>query len=61
MLLIDDILMSPCKGLLWVFQEIHKNAAEELDGEAERIRDELTVLYMMLETEQIAEDEFDRR
>lgn len=61
MLLIDDILMSPCKGLLWVFQEIHKNAAEELDGEAERIRDELTDLYMMLETEQIAEDEFDRR
>jgi hypothetical protein len=61
MLLIDDILMSPCKGLLWVFQEIHKNAAEELDGEAERIRDELTDLYMMLKTEQIAEDEFDRR
>ncbi|WP_058557728.1 gas vesicle protein GvpG [Thiohalocapsa sp. ML1] len=61
MLLIDDILMSPCKGLLWVFEEIHKTAVGELDGEAERIRNELTDLYMMLETEQIAEAEFDLR
>jgi hypothetical protein len=61
MLLIDDILMSPCKGLLWVFEEIHKTAVGELDGEAERIRNELTDLYMMLETEQIAEEEFDLR
>ncbi|MCF7985683.1 MAG: gas vesicle protein GvpG [Thiohalocapsa sp.] len=61
MLLIDDILMSPYKGLLWVFEEIHKSAVEDIEGEAERIRNELTDLYMMLETEQIDEDEFDLR
>jgi hypothetical protein len=61
MLLIDDILLSPYKGLLWVFEEIHKTAVDELEGEAERIRNELTDLYMMLETEQIDDDEFDRR
>jgi hypothetical protein len=61
MLVIDDILLSPYKGLLWVFEEIHKTAVDELEGEAERIRNELTDLYMMLETEQIDDDEFDRR
>ena len=38
MLLIDDILLSPYKGLLWVFEEIHNTAVDELEGEAERIR-----------------------
>jgi hypothetical protein len=61
MLLIDDILLSPYKGLLWVFEEIHNTAVDELEGEAERIRNELTDLYMMLETEQIDDAEFDRR
>lgn len=61
MLVIDDILLSPYKGLLWVFEEIHKTAVDELEGEAERIRNELTDLYMMLETGQIDDDEFDRR
>ncbi|WP_295540618.1 gas vesicle protein GvpG [uncultured Thiohalocapsa sp.] len=61
MLLIDDILLSPYKGLLWIFEEIHNNAVEELEGEAERIRNELTDLYMMFEAEQIDEAEFDRR
>lgn len=61
MLLIDDILLSPYKGLLWIFEEIHNNAVEELEGEAERIRNELTDLYMMFEAEQIDESEFDRR
>ena len=61
MLLIDDILLSPYRGLFWVFKEIHKAALEEVEGEAARIRNELTDLYMMLETEQIDEEEFDRR
>ncbi|NEX17069.1 MAG: hypothetical protein C1943_10670 [Halochromatium sp.] len=61
MLLIDDILLSPYRGLFWVFKEIHNAALEEVEGEAARIRNELTDLYMMLETEQIDEEEFDRR
>ncbi|MEA1050661.1 gas vesicle protein GvpG [Lamprobacter modestohalophilus] len=61
MLLIDDLLLSPYRGLLWIFKEIHNAALEEVEGEAARIRNELTDLYMMLETEQIDEEEFDRR
>jgi hypothetical protein len=59
MFLIDDILMSPAKGLLWVFREIHDAAQQELAGESENITAALSELYMRLETAQITEAEFD--
>jgi hypothetical protein len=59
MFLIDDILLSPAKGLLWVFREIHDAAQQELAGESEAITATLSELYMRLETEQITEVEFD--
>jgi hypothetical protein len=59
MFLIDDILLSPAKGLLWVFREIHDAAQQELAGESEAITASLSELYMRLETEQITEAEFD--
>ncbi len=59
MLLIDDILLSPAKGLLWVFREIHDAAQQELAGESETITAALSELYMRLETGQITETEFD--
>ena len=61
MLLVDDILFSPVKGITWVFKQIHQLAEEELEGEADRIRNSLTELYMMLETGEISEEEFERR
>lgn len=61
MLLVDDILLSPVKGLLWVFREIHHAAEEEIVNEAEAITTELSELYMMLETGKITEAEFDSR
>ena len=59
MFLVDDILLSPVKGVLWVFREIHDAAQEELAGESETITAALSELYMRLETEQITEAEFD--
>lgn len=59
MFLVDDILLSPAKGLLWVFREIHHAAQQELAGESETITAALSELYMRLETEQITEAEFD--
>lgn len=59
MFLVDDILLSPAKGLLWVFREIHNAAQQELAGESETITAALSELYMRLETEQITEAEFD--
>jgi hypothetical protein len=60
MLLIDDILFSPLKGIQWIFKEVHKLAEEELSGESDRIRESLVELYMQLETEKITEEEFER-
>ena len=61
MLLVDDILLFPYRGLMWIFKEIHEMADEELAGEADRIREALTDLYMMLETGELSEEEFDRQ
>ena len=59
MFLIDDILLAPAKGVLWVFREIHDAAQKEMAGESETITAALSELYMRLETGQITEMEFD--
>ncbi len=59
MFLIDDLLLSPVKGVLWVFREIHDAAEKELAGESEAITGALSELYMKLETGQITETQFD--
>lgn len=59
MFLVDDLLMSPVKGVLWVFKEIHDAAQQELAGESEAITATLSELYMKLETGQITEEQFD--
>jgi len=59
MLVIDDILMAPAHGLLWIFKEIHHAVEEEQTNEAEAITTKLGELYMMLETGQMTETEFD--
>jgi len=59
MFLIDDVLLAPMKGILWVFQEIHDAAQADQAGESDRITAQLSELYMKLETGQITEAEFD--
>ena len=61
MLIVDDILLFPVKGINWIFKQIHELAEEELTGEADSIRDNLTDLYMLLETGQITEEEFEQQ
>jgi hypothetical protein len=59
MLLVDDILLFPIRGVLWCFREIHRAAQEDLEAEGEAIRQQLIQLYMQLETGRISEAEFD--
>ena len=59
MFLVDDILMAPARGLFWIFKEIHNAVEEEQANEAESITTKLSELYMMLETGQMTEAEFD--
>lgn len=61
MLIVDDILLFPMRGILSVFRDIHKAAQQESANEAEAIRTELSELYMMLETGGITEEEFDAK
>jgi hypothetical protein len=61
MLLVDDILFSPIKGINWIFKKVHELAQEELVGESDRLRESLTELYMQLEAGQITEEEFEQQ
>jgi len=60
MFLIDDILLSPVKGLMYLAKQIHKTAEEEFLNE-ENVSAELSELYMMVETGKITEEEFNNR
>jgi hypothetical protein len=58
MVLVDDLLLFPMRGVLWIVREIHNAAQEELANEADSITAELSYLYMRLETGKISEEEF---
>lgn len=58
MFVVDDLLMAPAHGLLWIFQEIHRAAQEEMASDAESITAELSALYIRLETGKLTEEEF---
>lgn len=61
MFILDDIAMSPVKGFFWLAREIHKAAMQELEGEADRLSQELQDLYRMLESGQLDEATFEER
>lgn len=59
MLIIDDALGLPVRGLFFIFREIHNAALRERENEAAAIRAALSQLYLMLQTNQVTEGEFD--
>lgn len=59
MLLVDDILLFPFRSLMWIFREIDNAVEEDMAAEPEAITAKLGELYMMLETGQMTEAEFD--
>ncbi len=58
MFLIDNILLSPARGLLAVFREVHNAAEQEIANRAETIRARLSELYLLLEAGQLTEEDF---
>ena len=61
MLLVDDLLLAPLSGLLWIVEKVHDAAREAMAHEADAVTEELRQLYLMLEAKQIAEADFDAR
>jgi hypothetical protein len=58
---VDDVLLAPVNGLMWVFRKIDRAAREELETRGERLKKDLSDLYMQLETGRISEQDFDAR
>lgn len=54
MFLIDDFL-------IWIFKTVHDRALEELEDTPEKLKRELLDNQLLLETGQIAEEEYSKR
>lgn len=59
MFILDDILFSPIKGFLWLVNELHNAAQQDVEDERQRVMRELQSLHMKLETGRLSEEEFD--
>ena len=61
MFLIDNVLLSPISGVMYVFREIQAAAEGEATKNAEALRAQLSELYGMLESGRISSDQFDAK
>jgi hypothetical protein len=61
MFFIDDILLSPMKGLVAICRNIRETAQQELDDQERAIVADLSELHRLLESGQIGDDEFNGR
>ena len=60
MLLIDDLLTLPAKGLIGILKKIHEMAERELSDEA-YIQEKLIELELKLELDEINKEEYTRQ
>lgn len=58
--LLDDLLLAPIKGIMFIAEKIKEQAEGEFLNE-EGIRQELRELYLLLEKGKISEEEFNDR
>jgi len=61
MFLIDDVLLAPVSGVMYIFREIQAAAEKEAVKNAEGLRTQLAELYAMLESGRISSDQFDAK
>jgi hypothetical protein len=58
--LLDDILLSPIKGLAWLAEKLKDMADAEMMDES-KVQEELLSLQMLFELNEITEDEYRER
>ncbi|MDR3508979.1 MAG: gas vesicle protein GvpG [Caulobacteraceae bacterium] len=61
MLIIDDLLGAPARGLMFVLKEINKAVQAELEAEERRTTQALSELHRQFEDGSITQAEFDLR
>jgi hypothetical protein len=59
MLLVDDLLLLPARGLMSIFNRIAEAVDEEMSDEG-KVKEELMRLHMMFETDEITEEEYNK-
>jgi hypothetical protein len=59
MLLLDDLLAAPFRGLMFILSEINKAVEAEQEAEERRIMIELAGLHRRLDEGQLTEGEFE--
>lgn len=59
MFILDDLLLAPAKGLLFIFKEIYKQVDKELYDETHILK-QLRSLQTSLEMDEITEEEYDQ-
>jgi len=60
-LILGDILLSPGKGLMWIFRSIHHAVEDAREQESTNVRAQLTELYQELERGELTEEQFDEQ
>jgi hypothetical protein len=60
MFILDDILLSPLKGLIWVADKVDQAAAKELYGK-DNLKDKLMELQLRFELDEISEEEYTKQ
>jgi hypothetical protein len=60
MFLIDDILLSPLKGIIWLGKKINEVAEKEFSDEG-LIKEKLMELQMRFELDKISEKEYNKQ
>jgi len=60
MFLIDDILLAPLKGVIWLGKKINEVAEKEFSDEG-LIKEKLMQLQLRFEMDEISEEEYSRQ
>ena len=60
MLIIDDILLAPLKGVIWLGKKINEVAERELSDEG-LIKEKLMQLQLRFEMDEINEEEYNKQ
>ena len=60
MFLLDDILLSPINGLIWIGKKVNELAEQEISNEG-RIKEKLMELQLRFELDEISEEEYEQK
>ncbi|MGD0383729.1 MAG: gas vesicle protein GvpG [Thermoguttaceae bacterium] len=61
MFLLDDILLSPVKGLMAIARKVQEIAEKDSEDQEKSILNSLTELHQMFESKSIGDEQFDER